>query len=110
MIGSSSTTEPQGPPITTKAQQRATKSIADDSCLPGEHLSSSIDHVQGVKVGALAGGRSPLIRAFDGRAFAPLVEGCDELPTGSGRHHAPDVKGPPVRIPAQERPRVARTG
>src|SRR6478752_3936956 len=99
-------TAPPGPPITTRARLNVTRPPVEDSRLSrrcAQHSPS--DRVQRVKIGTLTRRSGPLVGAFDSRTLAPLVERCDELPTGSRSHHLVDVLGPPIHITAEKRSR-----
>src|SRR6478736_1917011 len=99
MIGSLSTTAPPERPTTTKVRLNVTRLTGEYSwSIQRDDASSSIDCMQRVKVGTLARARRPLIRAFNSRAFTPLVERCDELPMSTRRHHTADIPGPSIHV------------
>src|SRR5436309_13869306 len=57
--------------------------------------------VEGVDIGAVAGGARPLVCAFDGRALRPLVERQHELPVRVRCDHRSGVGAPAHEIARQ---------
>ena len=64
-------------------------------------LRQAVVLVQGVQVLAVAGSAGPFLGGFDDGAFAPFVEGGDQLPVGAGGGHGLDIADPAVEVAAQ---------